>query len=63
MLYPVLTDYDRLSIMHYTVDKQFTNGLFEVGQNIMLSEEDIRLVRKIYPETPSESPDASSYRP
>lgn len=62
-LRPVLTDYDRQSIMHYPIDKAFTDGLLEVGMNMMFSEEDIRLVRAVYPETPSESPDDPSCRP
>ncbi|MFZ3281278.1 M12 family metallopeptidase [Pseudomonas sp.] len=59
----VLTAYDKNSIMHYRVDKELTDGVYELAPNKILSEDDMRMILSIYPETPSESPDDPSHRP
>lgn len=43
------TDYDPLSIMHYSVYQWQTIGDFEVAQNNQLSEKDLELMRLAYP--------------
>lgn len=60
---PVLTDYDKTSIMHYPISKDFSDGTFEIGVNKMLSEDDMFMVKRVYPLDPSDSPDDPSYRP
>lgn len=41
--------YDKSSIMHYPVDKQLTNGVFEVGWNGALSQVDKEYIATAYP--------------
>ncbi|MCY1463118.1 hypothetical protein D9M71_809700 [compost metagenome] len=43
------TAYDRSSIMHYAVPKKLTDGEWEVGQNLELSEKDLEFMRLAYP--------------
>ena len=43
------TPYDPKSIMHYPVDNELTVGDFEVVENHKLSEQDIALMKLIYP--------------
>jgi len=44
-----VTAYDSKSIMHYPIDKDLTDGVFEVGENMELSEKDKHLARSVYP--------------
>ncbi len=44
-----MTDYDKLSIMHYAVPNELTIGDYEVGWNRQLSDNDKILARRIYP--------------
>ncbi|MFJ2430323.1 M12 family metallopeptidase [Pseudomonas sp. NPDC087804] len=50
------TDYDTTSIMHYDVDAELTDGVFEVGENNELSEKDIKAARYFYPKDPDSVP-------
>ncbi|MHC8298169.1 M12 family metallopeptidase [Pseudomonas sp. ZS1P83] len=45
----LMSDYDKTSIMHYQIDKNLTDGKFEVGQNTMLSENDMAMAFNAYP--------------
>jgi len=42
-------DYDRYSVMHYSVSRETTLGNWEQGENAVLSAKDIMAVRKAYP--------------
>jgi hypothetical protein len=44
-----ITEYDQTSIMHYPVDKELTDGVFEVGINSELSTTDIFAIQSLYP--------------
>ncbi|MHC8390521.1 M12 family metallopeptidase [Pseudomonas sp. MDT2-39-1] len=50
------TEYDKNSIMHYEVDKELTDGVWEVGKNTVLSELDIKMAKRTYPEDPDDVP-------
>ncbi|MFW9087354.1 M12 family metallopeptidase [Pseudomonas sp. P2758] len=41
--------YDTTSIMHYPVEKELTNGVFEVPMNTDISSEDKRVIQLLYP--------------
>lgn len=41
--------YDKTSIMHYPIDKEFTDGIWEVGVYTELSEQDIQSAGEFYP--------------
>ncbi|BAY99803.1 hypothetical protein NIES37_37860 [Tolypothrix tenuis PCC 7101] len=43
------SQYDRQSIMHYSVSKELTLGGFEIGWNNQLSEMDKAFIREMYP--------------
>ncbi|MDD2047377.1 M12 family metallopeptidase [Pseudomonas putida] len=45
------TAYDQTSIMHYAIPKDVTDGEWEVGQNLELSEKDLEFMRLAYPQT------------
>jgi hypothetical protein len=47
------TPYDTTSIMHYMVQKEFTDGEFEIVQNTTLSELDKELISSMYPYEPN----------
>lgn len=44
-----ISPYDKTSIMHYPIDKSFTDGTWEVGLNSKPSKQDIEFVKMIYP--------------
>ncbi|WP_277760776.1 M12 family metallopeptidase [Pseudomonas sp. A34-9] len=44
-----ITDYDKTSIMHYPVEKELTDGRFEVPMNTELSHHDKHIVSHLYP--------------
>lgn len=44
-----MTDYDKLSIMHYAVPNDLTIGDYEVGWNTFLSANDMVLAKRVYP--------------
>lgn len=44
-----LTEYDRLSIMHYAVPNELTIGDYEVGWNTVMSANDKVLAKRVYP--------------
>jgi predicted Zn-dependent protease len=44
-----VTAYDPKSIMHYPIEKTFTDGVFEVTENTELSRLDIHMARTVYP--------------
>jgi hypothetical protein len=50
------TEYDKFSIMHYEVDKELTDGVWEVSKNTVLSEVDIKMAKRTYPEDPNDVP-------
>ncbi|MHC8393130.1 M12 family metallopeptidase [Pseudomonas sp. LB3P93] len=50
------TEYDKHSIMHYAVDKELTDGVWEVSKNTVLSELDIKMAKRTYPEDPNDVP-------
>jgi len=41
--------YDKKSIMHYRVPNELTNGTWQVGDNLSISDQDKINIRKIYP--------------
>lgn len=43
--------YDKTSIMHYPIPKEFTDGVWEVGTYSELSEQDIKSIKEFYPKT------------
>lgn len=43
------SSYDKLSIMHYAVSKDLTDGVFEVGWNTVLSSTDKSFIGDLYP--------------
>lgn len=58
--------YDKTSIMHYPVDKEFTDGIWEVGTYSELSEQDIKSIGEFYPKkilTDFSPPDSPSNKP
>lgn len=50
------TEYDKNSIMHYAIDKELTDGVWEVGINTVLSELDIKMAKNTYPVDPDDLP-------
>ncbi|MFJ2488423.1 M12 family metallopeptidase [Pseudomonas sp. NPDC087639] len=44
-----ITDYDTTSIMHYPVEKELTDGKFEVAMNTEISSKDKKIVAYYYP--------------
>jgi hypothetical protein len=50
------TEYDKNSIMHYAIEKEFTDGVFEVDENTELSENDKKAARTCYPQDPDDVP-------
>jgi hypothetical protein len=48
------TEYDPKSIMHYPVPKELTDGVWEIGQNTELSEQDKKLAEFAYPKDPDD---------
>lgn len=49
-----ITGYDKTSIMHYPVEKELTDGNFEIPLNTEISHDDKRIMNYFYPiETPS----------
>lgn len=50
------TAYDKNSIMHYEIDKELTDGVWEVGLNTELSERDKKMARRMYPVAPDDVP-------
>ena len=50
------TEYDKKSIMHYEVDKDLTDGVWEATPNLYLSEKDKYAASKLYPADPDDVP-------
>ena len=44
-----MTDYDKVSIMHYAVPEELTVGTYSVGWNRILSANDKKLAKRVYP--------------
>ena len=44
-----MTDYDKASIMHYAVPEELTVGTYSVGWNTILSANDKKLAKRVYP--------------